>query len=78
MTNDRLLTIEDLAKRWGVSVSKLRQTPKHMLPPEIVLPGDRLIRYRLKDVEGFEEARRKTTSPPPWLFPGKEPSSPIV
>lgn len=64
---DRLLTIADLARRWGVSVSKLRQTPKHLLPPMVKLPGSRLVRMREEDVEKHEWDNRHVTPPPEWL-----------
>ena len=50
----RLLTVEDLALRWRVSVSRIRNAEARHLPPRVLLPGSRLIRFRLKDVIAWE------------------------
>jgi predicted DNA-binding transcriptional regulator AlpA len=50
----RLLTVDDLAERWGCSGSRIRNTPDADLPPKLRLPGSRLVRFRLADVLEFE------------------------
>lgn len=52
---ERLLTVQDLADRWRYSVSRIRNTPPEHLPPAVKFPGGRAVRYRLEDVEDFEQ-----------------------
>lgn len=50
------LTQEELAKRWGVSQQALQKRHRlnHPMPPIADYLGRRPIRYRLVDVEKFE------------------------
>lgn len=52
--SQRLLTVQDFARRWRVSESRIRNTSKELLPPRVVLPGSRLVRYRSVDVIEWE------------------------
>ena len=49
-----IFTADDLAKRWKCSVGRIRNTPSDELPPRLQLPGSRLSRWRLADVERWE------------------------
>lgn len=70
---DRLLTVEDLAKRWTRSPHTIRSDASrapHSLPPIVRLPGHNGLRFRLSAVEQFEAAA-EVTAPPPCPKPAK-------
>jgi hypothetical protein len=52
--NEIMLTLQEVAKRWNVCP----HTVKRMKFVPTVRFGKRLIRYRLADIEAFEESRK--------------------
>ena len=63
--NDRLLTMEDLADRWGVGVDTLRRWRRAgKMPKEIRLNGSTAkgVRYAIGDVIAHEETLKQTSS----------------
>lgn len=56
--NIRLLTIKDLAERWGVSEKTVRRIPKDKLP--VIYPAVRRRRYHPDDVAAYEQKHRRT------------------
>ncbi|MCB1999006.1 MAG: helix-turn-helix domain-containing protein [Rhodoferax sp.] len=56
MLSQQLLTVEDLAKRLNCSPNtvkkNLRQNPS-AVPPRLVLPHPRLLRWRLSEVDDW-------------------------
>lgn len=52
----RLLTAEDLAKRYLCSLSRINQLPPDKLPPRFKLPGNRRRLWREDVVEGWEKS----------------------
>lgn len=52
---DQLLTDKDLQQRWGLSARTLARMRGEGRLPYVQLRGSRVFRYRLVDVERFEE-----------------------
>lgn len=69
----KIFRIPDLAKRWGVSESTLRQRAIDQLPKRLRLPGSRLWMTREEDVIEFETQH---TDPPPCSGPQPPTSQP--
>lgn len=53
-----VITPQQLADRWGMSVQALSQLRYRGTGPTFVRVGAKTIRYRLVDVEAYEEAQR--------------------
>jgi predicted DNA-binding transcriptional regulator AlpA len=61
---DVLLTVDDLAKRWGLAKQTIynRISRGAPMPPSMRLDNHGPRRFRLKDVETYEETRIYSTS----------------
>jgi predicted DNA-binding transcriptional regulator AlpA len=57
VTEDRHLTVRDLADRYGVSVWTIYGWNKTGTGPRYIKPGGSLCRYRLADVVAWEKTR---------------------
>jgi hypothetical protein len=59
VTSDRQLSIEDLADRWNMNVDAIRKrrARRQPMPPAIKIGNT--VRWRLVDVEAFEDAHRE-------------------
>ncbi|WP_433233947.1 helix-turn-helix transcriptional regulator [Actinomadura nitritigenes] len=55
--DDRHLSPEDLAERWQISVEAVYKRNQRGNGPPFMRLGPRLIRYKLADVEAYENAR---------------------
>ena len=61
ITPSRLLTVRELAARWGISEEAIRCIPVDQLPHFRIGTGRRRIhrRYHPRDVVAYEQGRRK-------------------
>ncbi len=64
------LTDDQLAERWSVTTRTLRAWRKAGKGPAFLQLEDRSVRYRLSDVEAYEESKL-TGSVPKWRGPVK-------
>lgn len=53
------LTEKDLAKRWGVTTRTLQNWRRDSKGPAFMDIGNNTIRYRMEDVEAYEERNLK-------------------
>lgn len=64
-TDDRLLTVQDLAEALGYSVQTIRNklsTRPHTLPPRVLIPG--ALRWRSSDVQAWIAALPRIDTQP--------------